>query len=78
MKVSRRRVFGAVVLAGSPAAAQEVSPLGAVADANGTLLNAERLKVVDTVLRTRKAQRESLRAFPVAESVEPTQWIGKK
>ena len=78
MKVSRRQVFGSVAFAGAPAAAQEVSPIGAVADANGTRLTAQRLKVVENVLRTRRNQRESLRAFPVNELVEPTPGIGKK
>lgn len=77
MRVSRRKLFGAVALA-APAQAAEPGALMAVAEAHGVRLSEARMRVIEPVLESRRAQRESLRAFEIEQGVEPTQGIRGK
>jgi len=77
MSVSRRKLFGAVALV-APVQAAEPGAIAAVAEAHGVSLSPERLRVIERVLASRKAQRETLRLFEIGESVEPTQGIRRK
>ena len=74
MAVSRRRLLQAAALAGGSATAP-VDALRNVAEAHGSNLSDDRLRIVKPVLEQRQAQIRALREFEVDDSIAPTQGI---
>ena len=79
MAVSRRRIWGTLLLApAAQAQTQDLDAIRAVAAAHGVPLAVERLPVLKPILENRRAQVESLRRFAIDDTVEPTQGIRRR
>jgi len=77
MAISRRRIWGSLLLA--PAAqAQDLEAIRAVAAAHGVPLTGERLSVLQPIIENRRTQVEALRRFAIEDTVEPTQGIRRR
>ena len=79
MTVSRRRLLASLALTSDlSASAQSLSPdagldaLRYVAEASGTHLSDDRLKILKPVLERRQAQLRTLRDFKLDDMVAPT------